>query len=249
VKVKSVLTMDDRDMTKAVPFSEPFLKAMHKRGFASLSVEERHYDVARDSRYFDQLHRLGRILLEREGAKDTAALLKPLTPRQRAFYQVTLGQFVDIQAVNRAYQSGRKKVRFRKGCLMGFEDGAVHPNGDISICHKAPSFVIGNVNRGRWDFDKIMEYHDLLVGDWPQCPTCFVQRFCDLCYEKMPGETGGWREARAKFCEFNRTQYRIIIDYMLRILERNPKLWEEFEADVKKTVASASGPPAAPPSI
>ncbi|HET9225283.1 MAG TPA: hypothetical protein VFR31_01335, partial [Thermoanaerobaculia bacterium] len=128
-----------------------------------------------------------------------------------------------------------------KGCLTGYQEGAVGASGDISICLKSANggnFVIGNVVEGEWYFDKIRSLNTLFHRDWSGCSSCFLQKACDLCYEKLNGEEGLWASGRSRFCEFNRERHRVIFGAMLRIAERNPALWEEFESVVSERAGS-----------
>lgn len=121
------------------------------------------------------------------------------------------------------------RTPFIKACLTGYQEGAVSANGDISICLKSAkggNFVIGNVNEGRWYYEKMRDLNTVFHRDWAGCSSCFVQKICDLCYEKLNGEEGQFVAGRAKFCAFNRSKTRVIFEYMLRVTENNPALWE-----------------------
>lgn len=236
IRIKSVMTMAAVGLEEDGFLEHPLIKAVEETGGLTVLMKEPHFDLAQDSDFFDQLHCLGRRLLERNGVKTLSDLLQPLPLRQRAFFHHTFAEFMEVQAVNKVLLGHSEEVPFRKGCLMGYQEGAVHPNGDISICHKATSFVVGNVTEGRWNFDRIWELHSLLHEEWPECESCLAQRFCDLCYEKLDGERGSWAEARARYCQFTRQKYHVVFEYMLRILDRNPELWTDLGRWVEERV-------------
>jgi len=210
--------------------SHPLVRAIREKGNLSPVVEERHYDRSLDGPYWEQLHRIRRRLLRLRGVKKVAEILDPLPPRRRAFFDMTFGQFMDVQAVNTLYFGDAESVPFRKSCLMGYREGAVYPDGRITVCHKAPSFTIGNVNAGGWDFDRIWELYSGLNDPYEGCQGCFVQRFCDLCFEKLDGGETGRSMARESFCRSKRAELHFIFDTMLRVLARNPRLWTDVNA-------------------
>ena len=65
---------------------------------------------------------------------------------------------------------------------------------------------------------------------YDDCEGCFVQRFCDLCFEKLDGGETGRSIAREAFCRFKRAEYRKIFDTMLKVLAKNPELWTDVNA-------------------
>ncbi|MBI5042612.1 MAG: 4Fe-4S cluster-binding domain-containing protein [Nitrospirae bacterium] len=231
VQVKSVITMETLELEDDNFFNHPLIKILEEEGNLTMLIKEPHYDLERDSDYFDQLHRIGQRLLSLSGVKKLSELLRILNFRQKTFFYHTFNEFTEVQSVNKFYLCDSDNVPFRKGCLMGYQEGAVHPNGDITICHKATSFIIGNVNKGIWHFDKIWNLHSQLYK-WPECQSCFVQRVCDLCYEKLHDGKAAWISTRVNFCKFTRKKYHLIFEYMLRILEKNPKLWIDLEKEV-----------------
>ena len=232
MRLKGVLTTEGVEEDDTEFFAHPLVGLIAAEGhFIYLNLEP-HYDLAKDTDYFERLDRLGRRLLAVRGAETEADLLGSLNPKQRALYHHTFGLFFDAQAIQEVYFAGSAAVPFAKGCLTGFQEGAVSPNGDISICLKSAkgdNFVIGNVLEGRWYFEKIQQLNALFHHDWAGCSSCFVQRFCELCYEKLNGEVGQWASGRRKFCDFNRQRYRTIFHYMLRVLEENPALWKHVD--------------------
>jgi len=227
VRVKCVITLDTLDRSDDPTFGHPLLRALNDKGFLSLVIQEPHYDAGLDSAYFREIQRVGEKLLAGRGLKTLDGLLAHLTSRERSFFEMTFGLFYDVQAVNKLYFGTSRKIPFTKGCLMGSGDGAVDPNGDIRICHKATSFVIGNVNEGKWDFDRIWELYSRLYDGGSECASCFVQKFCELCFEKLDG--GDWDHSHRQFCDFTRRQYALCFGLFLRILERNPRLWRDLD--------------------
>ena len=234
MRIKSVITLDTLDLDDEKFFDHPLLCALNDKGQVSIVFKETHYRDGEDSDYFEHLGRIRRKLLARRRVRTLDELLSRLNPRECVFFHSEFGDFLDVQAVNAFYLASSTAVPFRKGCLMGCENAIVEPDGKILVCHKATSFVIGNVNEGGWDFDTIWEIYRGLHRDWPECASCFVQRFCDLCFEKLDG--GGVAASRRSFCDFTRKKYRIVFDTMLRVLEQNPALWGDFRAIVSRNI-------------
>ncbi len=232
IRIKCVLTLDTLGRADDPTFGHPLLKALNDEGFLSLVVQEPNYDARRDSAFFREIRRIGQKLLAAHGLATLDQLLALLTARERSFFELTFGQFYDIQAVNKFYFGSSRKVPFTKGCLMGSGDGAVDPGGNIRVCHKATSFIIGNVIEGRWDFDRIWDLYSRLYRGASECSSCFVQRFCELCFEKLDG--GDWDRSRGQFCDFTRRQYALSFSFFLRILERNPQIWQDLEHIVSR---------------
>ena len=229
MRIKSVITLDGLEI-EDVFFEHPLLFELHDRGQTAIVFKETHYAPGEDSEYFAQLGRIRRNLLSRRGIRTLEDLRSPLTARERALFDISFAQFLEVQSVNTLYFGSSAAVPFTKSCLPGSGDASVEPDGKILVCHKATSFVIGDVNEGRWDLETIWGIYTNLNDDWPDCGSCFVQRFCDLCFEKLDRKdiTGSRRD----FCTFTRKKYRIIFDTMLRVLDRNPDLWDDFRASV-----------------
>ena len=120
-----------------------------------------------------------------------------------------------------------KPVPYSKDCLIGI-DGAVNTDGSISICYNSDTFIIGNVLEDTWYWDKIAEYHTKRYSI-DTCQNCFVQRFCHLCYEKLNDREDNLDIQILNFCQFNRHFFKTIFKYMLKILHRNPMLWNEIQ--------------------
>ena len=109
---------------------------------------------------------------------------------------------------------------------MGYAEGNVLSNGDIAICNKAPSFIIGNVDYGDWYFDKIAEFNES-IHDFHECSNCIAQRSCTLCFEKLHLGADGKIEDRTEYCEFIKMRLKLIFNHMLEICDNNPGLWNE----------------------
>jgi sulfatase maturation enzyme AslB (radical SAM superfamily) len=240
MRIKGVLTTELVDRDDPEFFGHPLVRSIIDNNAFIFINEEPHFDLSKDADYFERIDRLGRQLLEREGVQGETGLLDGLNPKQKALYHHTLGRFFELQAVNRFYFDGRDAAPFIKGCLTGYQEGAVSANGDISICLKSAkgnNFVIGNVVEDEWYFDKIRGLNTLFHQDWSGCSSCFLQKSCDLCYEKLNGDEGLWVSGRSRFCEFNRARHRVLFETMLRITERNPALWEEFESSLRERLS------------
>jgi len=244
ILIKGVLNTDTIDTDDAQFFEHPLIRMVLDEGHIQLLNLEPHYDLAKDSDYFERIHRLGGRLLTVHDVQTEEELLVGLNPKQRALYYHTLALFFEAQAIRPVYFADRDAVPFTKGCLIGYGQGSVTASGDIFICHKSArgeNFVIGNVIEGQWYFQKIKQLNTLFLRDWHGCSPCFVQKFCDLCYEKLDGEAGRWARGRTKFCEFNRQRYRVIFQYMLGVLENNPSLWAHVDRLVEMKLKEKTG--------
>ena len=240
MRMKGVLTNEGVDSDDWEFFNHPLIKIIIDAGHFTFLNLEPNYDLAKDDEYFKGIHSLGQKLLGMKGLGTEQDILAALNIKQKSLYQHTLARFFEAQAINQVYFGGMDSTPFTKGCLTGYQEGAVNTNGDISICLKSAkgkNFVIGNVNEGRWYYEKMMELNTRFHADWAGCSSCFVQKMCELCYEKLNGEEGKWVAGRSKFCEFNRQRYRVIFDYMLRTMENNPALWEDLERIIKEKIA------------
>jgi hypothetical protein len=102
--------------------------------------------------------------------------------------------------------------------------------------------VIGNVLEGRWYYEKMRRLNTAFHADWTGCSSCFAQKICDLCYEKLNGEAGQWVAGRSKFCEFNPERHRVIFRLMLRVMRNNPRLWTWLEKSLEEHAAASLGP-------
>ena len=230
MRIKGVLTTEGVESDDREFFGHPLVRIIIEEMHFTFLNEEPHYDIAKDADYFDRIHRLGKRLLEFRGLTTEVDLLGRLNIKQRSLYHHTLGRFFETQLIYRTHFDGADATPFTKGCLTGYQEGAVDADGDISICLKSSkggNFVIGNV-KDDWYYDKITDLNRTFHFDWAGCSSCFLQKVCDLCYEKLDGMEGQWVAGRAKFCQFNRARHRIIFDYMLRVLENNPALWDDL---------------------
>jgi len=236
LRIKCVLTPEELELNGDRLLDHPLTDIVNDQGHLSYVIKELQYDIGQDSFYLEALHRVGRTLLERRGVETISELLECLTARQKLFFDATFAAFWEVQAVNSLLGDHSERAFFTKRCLMGYEGGAVLPSGDIAICHKATSFIIGNVNEGVWYFDKICKLNSQLYEEWPECSSCFLVKFCDLCYEKLDGESERWTTSRSRFCAFRRHYYHAIFEYMLGILDRNPSLWRDMENPVRKNI-------------
>jgi uncharacterized protein len=245
MRLKGVIVGDTLDVDDTEFFNHPLIRTVVDGGHFILLDLEPHYDLSKDGAYFERLDSLGRTLLQMRGLETEADLLSRLNVKQRSFYHDTFGRFFEAQAVNRVYFGDADTTPFTKGCLTGYQEGAVSANGDISICLKSAkgaNFVIGNVLEGRWYYEKMQRLNTVFHEDWTGCSSCFVQKICDLCYEKLNGEAGQWVAGRSNFCEFNRERHRVIFRLMLRVMRNNPKLWNWLEEWLDERATAPPGP-------
>lgn len=228
VRLKGVLTTDSLDSDGFDFLNIPLVKILNDVKHFSIVNQTPHYNVQKDQDFFSRIHILGKILLQRKGAATIEELLKGLDYKKKLIFYVTLYEFFPIQVNNSLRYKVEDAIPFTKNCLIGFE-GCVNVDGSISICYKSNSFIIGNVLENTWYFDQIEKFHALRYSRTDNCKYCFVQRFCNLCYEKLTGKENQFETSFQDFCEFNRAYYRIIFEYMLPIMENNPGLWDELQ--------------------
>jgi uncharacterized protein len=244
MRLKGVLTTESVEADDHEFFSHPLVKIIiDSKNFVFLNLEP-HHDLAKDADYFERVDRLGKRLIELHDLSSEADLLGNLNLKQRALYHHTLGRFFEAQVLNRVFFEGMDATPFTKGCLTGYQEGAVDADGNISICLKSAkggNFVVGNVKEGNWYFDKMTELNRTFHYDWAGCSSCFLQKICDLCYEKLDGEEGEWVAGRARFCEFNRARHRVIFETMLRVTENNPALWDDLDRMIDNSTAGTPG--------
>ena len=243
MRLKGVLNTATMEADDTEFFNHNLIKIIIEAGnFIYLDLEP-HYDLAKDADYFARLAALGERLLSMRDLESESDLISRLNIKQRALYYHTFGRFFEGQTINRVHFDGIDEVPFSKGCLTGYQEGAVNANGDISICLKSAkggNFVIGNVLEGRWHYEKMKELNTVFHRDWAGCSSCFVQKICELCYEKLNGEDGRWVAGRAKFCNFNRESHRRIFATMLRVIENNPPLWKSLEDQISDALEARS---------
>lgn len=246
VRIKSVITDETLDTDDSEFFAHPMIRRVIDNGHYSFLPLEPHYDLARDKVFFHTLDKLAAVLKRGQDAATEGDLVAPLTPQQRDLYRRTLAAFFDVQAIDQALFKGQEAVPFAKGCMTGYKEGAVNADGDISVCLKSAkgdAYVIGNVIEGEWYFDRIESLNSWFHESWTDCKSCFVQRFCDLCYEKMPGDSTDLKGGRRKFCDFNRAKHRAMFSHMLEVTENNDSLRQNMTQIVADKVAQRIGRP------
>jgi radical SAM protein with 4Fe4S-binding SPASM domain len=226
------------DQAPAKVFQEYPVRELPREHVSFLLLEP-NYDVSRDIDYFRQLHHLGRRLIKKKGVASLGQLLQGFSQNQRQLFWQSYGWFFASQAIVRLGQRGQEQWPFSKGCMIGASEAHVGPDGNISVCHKAQvgrAFVIGNVNRGSWDFENIDRLSTWLHG-FDKCSSCFGQRFCDLCFEKLYGEEELLQASRERFCQYNRHFLRIVFQTMLEVMDNNPRLWDGVADYINQRVA------------
>jgi uncharacterized protein len=237
VQLKSVVTSENAARDDSFFYRHPVIAALAQAGNLHHIEERPHRDPAHDAASTLPVRELGRKLLRVRGARTISDLLSTLHDKERLVFNWTYADFYKVQTVNKACYRDSAEVPFLRSCLMGYQDSAVLPNGDIAVCAEATSHIIGNVNEGRWHYDRIAEMHSRLYQDWAACSECFVERFCRLCWQKVTGGGDVWRSGRTRFCRCNREHYRMIFDVMLRVLARNPDLWNDLARAVREGIA------------
>lgn len=238
VQIKGVIACADGCESTRV-FQESPVRELVAAQHVSYVLLEPHYDISLDTDYFQQLHQLGEMLLRKKGVETLEELLQDFSPNQKRYFWQSYGWFFAAQGIERLGQRGEQQLPFSKGCMLGASEAHVGPDGNISICHKAQhgqAFVIGNVNTGIWDIaaiDRLSEWLHRFDG----CSSCFAQRFCDLCFEKLDGEWELLDASRTRYCQFMRHSLRVIFQNMLGVMDNNPRLWEEVVRYINQRVA------------
>ena len=244
-RIKGVITTETLPDEDLEFYRHPLIKLIISEEHFTHVDEEPHYDLAKDADYFARLEQLRTLLLEMDGLESERDITRRLTPRQAGLYGLTFGDFFEYQVIGQSKFLNSDAVPFSKGCLTGYQEGAVSSNGDISICLKSAkgdNFVIGNVNEGQWYYEKMKELNTAFHRDWPGCKSCYLQKVCDLCYEKLDGQDGSFYSGRNNYCQFNRARFRFIFQAMLSVCERNPKLWNYLERTVEQSLGKSSTP-------
>lgn len=234
VRLKAVITTESIEIPDTDFFKIPLINTLIEKNRFTMVNKVPHYDLKKDRDYFSRIHKLAERLLQKKNASNIKELLDGLTYKSKNLYFGTLNHFFDIQVVNYLHYDIDQPIPFSKDCLIGIE-GAVNADGSISICYSSDTFIIGNVLEDAWYFDKIDEYHKKRYN-LTDCEHCFVQRFCNFCYEKINDRDGNLETQVRNFCDFTRYYYRTIFQYMLKIMNRNPNLWNEIQvmADERK---------------
>lgn len=232
VRLKGVLNTDTVAEKDTEFFDDPLIRPLLEAGHFTFVELEPHYDVSKDHDFFKRLDRLGKKMVKMKKLQTIKDINGRLVSKEANLFMHTFNSFFECQAVNAVEFDGLDVTPFIKGCMPGYKQGAVQTNGDISICLKAAkgsNFVIGNVLQNEWYFKKIKQLSHMLHDEWESCSGCFLQKICELCYEKLDGGEGEWVTGRSRFCEFNRKRYRKIFGYMLRLMENNPALWDDLQ--------------------
>lgn len=236
LRVKAVITTESIEISDEEFFNIPLISSLIEKKRFTMINKIPHYDLKKDQDYFLRIHKIAEILLQKKDASNMKELLDGLTYKSKNLYYATLNNFFDIQVLNYLHYDLDQPIPFSKNCLIGIE-GAVKTDGSISICNNADTFIIGNVIEDTWYFDKIFEY-DKMRYSLTNCKHCFVQRFCDFCYEKINVRETNIDSQIQHFCQFTRYYFRTIFNYMLKIMKRNPKLWNETQkmAEERKNI-------------
>jgi uncharacterized protein len=226
IRLKSVLTTEALDNSSENFFKIPIIRKLIERKRYTVINQTPHYDLKKDDDFFERIHKLGDRLLQKRDSETLSQLLDGLNYKSKNMFMATFYDFFGVQVVNYLHFDLDKPVPFKKDCMIGIE-GSVNCDGSISICYSSDTFVIGNVHENTWYFDKIESYHQDRYG-MVACEHCYVQRFCELCYEKLNADKEKGREQLNNFCNFQRRYFQIIFEYMLRIMKNNPLLWDEL---------------------
>lgn len=236
IRLKSVLTTESLDNCLENFFRIPIIQELIKRNRYTVVNKTPHYNLERDDDFFKRIHKLGDKLLRIRGAETLNQLVDGLNYAGKNLFMATFFEFFDVQVVNYLHFDLDKPVPFKKDCMIGIE-GSVNCDGTISICYSSDTFVIGNVHENTWYFDKIESYHRERY-DRVACKSCYIQRFCELCYEKMNADEEKGQEKLNHFCNFQRRYFQVIFDYMLRIMKNNPLLWDELNQIAEESKSS-----------
>jgi uncharacterized protein len=228
IRIKSVQTSDQDNSHDDAFWQHPLVKPVVEEKHLSVLQLRPDFNIEKDGDYFDRLARIGERSLALRNVETLDDVRQALPQKEWQFFYSTIARFFNVQATYNLYKRDKAEVPFTKGCLYGYKEGNVEPSGKITICHLATNWVIGDVNEGRWYFDRIRKY-DQRVHSWGPCSGCFAQRFCDLCPEKIDGTEENYIESRSRFCEFQRENYRAIFSYALALCEANPGLWDEVD--------------------
>ncbi len=228
MRLKAVVTTDAFATDGADFMKIPLVRLLNDNKLFTIINQLPNYDVQKDEDYFSRIHTVAQLLLSKKNVATTEELVADLDYKKRLVFYVTLHSFFMVQIYNNLTYATMDSVPFSKNCLIGIE-GCVNVDGSISICFNSNSFKVGNVWEDTWYFDRIEEFHRLRYSRAERCQYCFVQRFCNLCYEKLSAKENQFDTSFDKFCEFNRAYYKIVFQYMLQILENNPLLWDELQ--------------------
>jgi uncharacterized protein len=232
VSLKAVLTTESLEAGDKGFLKIPLIATLNNKKRFSMLNQRPHFDLKKDTDFFSRIHKLAEILLKKQGSHSIEELIDGLDYKKKYLFYHTFYEFFQVQVVNSLYFDIEQPVPFSKDCMIGIE-GCVNVDGSISICYKSSNFIIGNVVENTWYFDRIEEFNNKRYS-LTECKSCFIKRFCKLCYEKLDGEKGQFSSSLQKFCDYNRHYYRVIFEYMLKILEKNPDLWGEMQKIAEK---------------
>jgi len=227
LRLKAVITTESIEIEDTEFYNIPVIKSLIEKRKFTMVNKIPHYDLKKDQDIFKRIDRLAELLLQKKDVSTIKELLDGLTEKAKNLYSATLSDFFGVQLTNYFHYEIDKPVPFSKNCLIGFK-GAVNPDGSISLCYRADTFPVGNVLEDTWYFDKIARY-DREKFSIPDCKNCFVQRFCTFCHEKVNNREDNLETQIQNFCQFTRHYYRLIFEYMLKIMVRNPKLWDQIQ--------------------
>lgn len=227
LRLKAVITTESIEIEDTDFFSIPVIKTLIERRKFTMVNKIPHYDIEKDQDYFERIDRLAELLLKKKNVSTAKELLDGLTQKAKNLYAVTLSNFFGVQLTNYFHYAIDEPVPFSKNCMIGSK-GAVNPDGSISLCYRADTFNIGNVFEDTFYFDKIAQY-DRDKFSIPDCKNCFVQRFCTFCHEKVNNRDDNLETQIQNFCQFTRHYYRLVFEYMLKVMVQNPKLWDQIQ--------------------
>ena len=239
VRLKGVVTPNALDDFDQEFFGNELIANIVKANHFAFVPLQPNFDLINDEAYMEGLRKLGRKLANLKNIQTIEEIRDQLNIKEQALYDMVFVDFFDSQLLNLTKFTNSDVVPFTKSCQVGFTDAVVMPDGNIYVCilaNKGSDYNIGNVIKGEWDYKKISCLKDKLYESWSQCDTCFVQKFCDLCYEKINGCCGEWDSSRMKFCHFNRYRYRMVFSDMLQLMDNNPNLWSNFQEKAQKLV-------------
>ncbi|MCP4215200.1 MAG: hypothetical protein GY765_11110 [bacterium] len=228
VKMKSVVTTDSLDSDGRNFFKHPLIKILNEKGRITLINQAPQHNVEKDGDFFERMRRLSEILLQKKDMSTLEELTADLNYQAKGLFYSTFYEFFTIQVMPRMYFGPGDPVPFSKDCLIGIE-GCVNVDGSMSICYKSNSFIIGNVHEQTWYFDAVEEYHTKRYSRSESCKHCYLQRFCNMCYDGLSAKDGRLEESLNNYCNFKRHYFRVIFETMLQIMENNPNMWDVLE--------------------
>jgi len=233
VKLKSVITTDSLYSDERDFFQNPLIKRLKDEKKVTMINQSPQFNIEKDGDFFDRMRRLSDVLLKKKGASTMKELTEGLNFHMYGLFYMTFYEFFPIQIHSRLHYNPDDPMPFVKDCLIGIE-GCVNVDGSISICYKANSFIIGNVREQAWYYDKIEAYHTQRYRCSDSCKSCFIQRFCNMCYEGISARGKDVEISVKNFCNFNRQYFRLIFETMLQVMENNPKLWDVLQHMAEK---------------